>query len=189
MNNFLQSLLDLSKNEPKDNYIHSEHSGCSRGIAGAVNSPFYGKSNRYYEQSLLTWLCTDTTVGICAHYLDNNLLAISYQTARKSYQHHYFASKEMLQKFEEFLAYDDENLDDLALDKWEIKKERLTRELAFVENRIDDGESYNCDTIDSVNWLDKVKDCLKSNGNAYYRHNNQHWENVEKLVKQYESGV
>lgn len=188
MNNFLQSLLDLSKDEPKDNYIHSEYSGCSKGIAGAVNSPFYGRSDKYYNQPLLTWLCTDTTVGICAHYLDNNLLAISYQTARKSYQNHYFASKEMLQKFEEFLAYD-ESLDDLGLDKWEIKRERLKRELAFVENRIDDSESYDCDTIDSVNWLDKVKSCLKHVSNTYYRHNTKLWENVEKLVEQYESSI
>ncbi len=47
---------------------------------------------------LSKWLCTDTHVGFKAYFLDDKLLAVSYQLARKSDETFTFANKEVKQE-------------------------------------------------------------------------------------------
>jgi len=51
----------------------------------------------------LTWTCTDTLVGMCAIYLDKNLVAISLQTARKDDVYYFWKDRECFNKVKEYL--------------------------------------------------------------------------------------
>jgi hypothetical protein len=55
-------------------------------------------NTRLAEYWVHTWLCSDTWVGYMALFLDDELVAISYQSARKSPKNYKYVSKEMLKK-------------------------------------------------------------------------------------------
>lgn len=52
----------------------------------------FGKRMRMY--SVYSWVCTDTVVGMFVYFLDNQPVAVSTQTARKSDREVKFLSKE-----------------------------------------------------------------------------------------------
>ena len=58
---------------------------------------------RVTTADLITWLCTDTQVGLYAYYFDNELVAISYQSARKSDLNLFWVSTELREKMREFV--------------------------------------------------------------------------------------
>lgn len=53
---------------------------------------------RITENHYKKWLCTDTRVGSIAYYLDDELVAISHQSARKSSPRFEFVSKDAFDK-------------------------------------------------------------------------------------------
>lgn len=74
-------------------------------LEGLLND--YFSINTYLDKSktntrvtcywLGKWLCTDTHVGYRVYFLDDKLLALSYQPARKSDETFTFANKEVKQ--------------------------------------------------------------------------------------------
>jgi hypothetical protein len=74
-------------------------------ISAAVGIPVYqyvdDTSLKYHF--LKRWICTDSWVGIRVYFLDEEPLAVSTQTGRKSDEVFEFVSKEMVEKFREYL--------------------------------------------------------------------------------------
>lgn len=60
-------------------------------------------SERVSQADLVTWICTDTGVGIYAYYFDDKLVAVSFQPARKSYISLEWVSRELRVKMREFM--------------------------------------------------------------------------------------
>lgn len=61
----------------------------------------FGK--RVKEHYIQKWMCTDTWVGMKAYYMDDEPVAASYQSARKSSVDLQFLSKEAAMKVREFI--------------------------------------------------------------------------------------
>lgn len=175
MDNFLKSLLELSVDNQKDNYIYNESSR-AQGIAGELEIQFEGTSHRYYNQELLTWCCTDTKVGLKAHYFDNKLIAISTQHARKSSESYYWVSEELKLEFEQFLAFD-ESLEDGLTELW-ARKGKLERELSYVNKQLfhSDKGFY---LIDAEDWKQTILYILKEFCHLTYKHDKPHWDKVK----------
>lgn len=53
----------------------------------------------------LSWICTDTHVGVCVHYFADTreLALISYKNARKNDTHYYWINKEAVDKFKKLI--------------------------------------------------------------------------------------
>ncbi|MGZ3922003.1 MAG: hypothetical protein ACXVC7_17005 [Bacteroidia bacterium] len=64
------------------------------------NEKFNERVKGYYVQK---WLCTDTWVGLIAYYFDGELVAGSFQSARKSDTNYEFVSKELAYKVINFI--------------------------------------------------------------------------------------
>jgi hypothetical protein len=70
---------------------------------------FYAKfdyhtfGQRVTTADLITWLCTDTQVGLYAYYFDDELVVISYQSARRSDLNLFWVSAELREKMREFV--------------------------------------------------------------------------------------
>lgn len=58
---------------------------------------------RVTTADLITWLCTDTQVGLYSYYFDNELVAISYQSARKSDLTLFWVNTESRKTMREFI--------------------------------------------------------------------------------------
>ncbi len=52
---------------------------------------------------LNTWMCTDTIVGLWAIFLDNEFVALKWQSARKSRERIFWESEELALKTKKFL--------------------------------------------------------------------------------------
>ena len=63
----------------------------------------YCYSVRMTEAQLVSWMCSDTLVGIMAYYLDSELVSISFQPARKSNCELYWVSSETREKMRAFI--------------------------------------------------------------------------------------
>ena len=64
---------------------------------------YTGFSNRVYTAPLIGWRCTDTEVGVYAYYLDDELIALSFQEARKSDTHLVWVNAELREVMREFI--------------------------------------------------------------------------------------
>lgn len=65
---------------------------------------FYRDSNKRISSYFVRLhYCTDTLVGIQAHFLDNELVAVSSQTARKDDENYFFVSNEAAKKVKQYL--------------------------------------------------------------------------------------
>lgn len=51
----------------------------------------------------LTWLCTDTGVGVSFIFLDRNFVGLIIQTARKEDAHYYWKDRESFEKVEKYI--------------------------------------------------------------------------------------
>lgn len=60
-------------------------------------------SKRVREHYLIKWYCTDTWVGTCVYYMDDEPIAISTQDARKSDKIYEFISEEAASKVRDFI--------------------------------------------------------------------------------------
>jgi hypothetical protein len=165
MQPFLQSLLDMSKDNPKSNFIESSDRR-AQGIAGELGFYLNIKSDRYYNQPLVTWICTDTEVGLYAHYFDDKLIAISEQYARKSSQIYRWSSSDDKQAFEEYLQFMDmsSNIENGLSEKLvalHAKKDSFQRRISEIDNEISAIE-YNYEyvstpLIEDYDWKELVK--------------------------------
>lgn len=175
MDNFLKSLLDLSVDNQKDNYIYNESSR-AQGIAGELEIQFEGTSHRYYSQELLTWCCTDTRVGLLGHYFDNKLIAVSCQFSRKGTQSYYWVSEELKLEFEKFLVFD-ESLEDKASELWK-RKGMLERELSYINRQLDDNSNKTL-FVEDGDWKSTILYILKDFYHLTYTYDKPHWDKVK----------
>ena len=96
--------LDKSDNNKQEVDIYD--------LEGLLND--YFSINTYLDKSktntrvtcywLGKWLCTDTHVGFRVYFLDDKLLALSYQPARKSDEVLTFANKEVKQELKDYIV-------------------------------------------------------------------------------------
>ena len=71
----------------------------------------FSKGENFEEIALRTWLCTDTIVGLFAILWNGNLIAFTYQPARKSDKEWSFVSSDLERAMhEKFLSYADYDL-------------------------------------------------------------------------------
>lgn len=96
--NWQETLSQLSKTG--DNYEQFYSTEClPYELRVSYDDIDFDKLNtRLKEYWVHTWLCSDTWVGYMALFLDDELVAISYQDARKSAKNYKYVSKEMLKK-------------------------------------------------------------------------------------------
>jgi hypothetical protein len=109
---------------------------------------FYAKfdyhtfGQRVTTAGLITWLCTDTQVGLYAYYFGNELVAISYQSARKSDLNLFWVSTELREKMREFvlsLYTSEQDLDGFWLIDDEISDAGIDN---CLENKRDNDEYH-----------------------------------------------
>lgn len=74
--------------------------GITSDYCSSWNSKFNKRVRGYY---LIKWLCTDTYVGYIVYYLDDEPVAVSWQSARKSDREYEFISKESAEKVRDFI--------------------------------------------------------------------------------------
>ncbi len=93
------SKLDLTKGRPThdiDSFSEAlgflDHVGWSEEF-----------SKRVVCHSVQDWLCTDTIVGTFIYYMDDQPVAVTFQTGRKNDKEVLFFSKEAAQKMREFI--------------------------------------------------------------------------------------
>lgn len=101
----LDSLLNVDKSESNSVlWLYTENLSNSLGLVykhfDFDNDKFNDHFKGYY---VYRHLCTDTTVGLIALYLDDELVGYSYQSARKSDINYQFVSQELCDKFINFI--------------------------------------------------------------------------------------
>lgn len=78
----------------------------------------------------LSWICTDTNVGVSLLYLDNELVGNIFQATRKGDKHYFWLNKEAYDKVFDFLI---SLLQGERHTKWELMN--LTEDLKPIEER------------------------------------------------------
>jgi hypothetical protein len=68
-----------------------------------INDLYWSDNERLKSYFFKKWYCTDTLVGAEAHFLDDKLVAISFQAARKSSKDFYFINKKSSNKLRNYL--------------------------------------------------------------------------------------
>lgn len=106
MNNFMYDLADKAKANSKPTQDYSV-SGLEDLICEYLQCNFYSsnyvESDRLKSYGIAQWYCTDDYVGTSCVFLDEELLAFTHQTGRKSSVDYYFVTEEMSYKFLTFL--------------------------------------------------------------------------------------
>lgn len=82
---------NIDKSEKNSTYISVERFADD---AFGLNFYFHDEQERLKCYYFLNWYCTDTYVGGRAYFLDDELVATSWQSARKSSEEYYWLSKE-----------------------------------------------------------------------------------------------
>ena len=95
-------ILSLSKDEKNENSADMEALCQELGVHAPYNywEEFGRRLKGYYIES---WLCTDTTVGACAYFLDEEFVFLGIQTSRKSGESFSFKTKGSASKVRQFL--------------------------------------------------------------------------------------
>lgn len=103
--NLLEALKNVDKSEMNSTWP------CYNEFFNEFDIEYWNTKSEFHDQwdkrmksyYLIKWLCTDTWVGALAYYLDDELVAYSWQPARKSDTTYYFVSDEAANKVKEFL--------------------------------------------------------------------------------------
>ena len=127
MSNFMYDLAHKAKANanPNTNYNVSNIESL---ISEYLQCNFYCESyvedtERLQSYGIAQTYCTDSYVGVCCVFLDDELLAITKQDGRKCDEDYYFVTEEMSQKFLNFLKeirtkYEEET--DLLNHMWDL---------------------------------------------------------------------
>lgn len=190
MDNFLEALLDLSKNNYKSNFIESSDMR-GQGIAGELGVNLNINSDRYYKQELLSWVSGDETVGLYAHYFDNNLLAISTQYARKSSETYAWSRELLKTEFTIFLLQTAwENFDiDNSLFALYSEKHFLEERLREIDEEIycfEQGKIFTPTRfIFEINYEEIVKNIFKNYHENGYNFDESQYQAVKNLLNKF----
>lgn len=110
-----------------------------------IDGLYHSDDPRLKAYALQEWLCTDTLVGTYVHFLDDEFVFISIQTARKSDVHYNFISIEAAYKVREYL---------LSL----IEINEIEHDIIYgLDEEIDDTYQiqYNSQIIHKTGFLDE----------------------------------
>lgn len=101
-----EAIAKIDWNDPKqvEDWVTVERMAVDLGFPD-YDSGYYSQivQDRFDEVWLKRWLCTDTYVGARAYFLDKELVAISWQNARKNDEYFYYVSQETADKMVEFI--------------------------------------------------------------------------------------
>ena len=179
MSNFMYDLAHKAKANanPNTNYNVSNIESL---ISEYLQCNFYCESyvedtERLQSYGIAQTYCTDSYVGVCCVFLDDELLAITKQDGRKCDEDYYFVTEEMSQKFLNFLKeirtrYEKEkDLLNLDLKDFEHLKEGYFQ-VDYVDNILSniykdaylktDVEYIKCDSYKKANNSYICKDLL-----------------------------
>ncbi|QRE00162.1 hypothetical protein [Burkholderia phage BCSR5] len=102
--NLLQALRAVRKDKDNEEYMLAEEIGPQVNINGLYgNWEIEGFDERLKGYWLIKWQCTDTWVGTCAIFLDNELVGYFSQGARRSSKEWEFVNQEAVDKLHAFL--------------------------------------------------------------------------------------
>lgn len=190
MDNFLEALLDLSKNNDKINFIKSNDMG-GQGIAGELGIKLNINSDRYYKQELLGWISGDQTVGLYAHYFDNKLLAISSQYARKNSETYAWSCELSKTEFTKFLletAWEYFDIDN-SLFQLYCEKHFLEERLYEIDEEIycfKQGRTFTPTRfIFEINYEEIVKDIFKNYHENGYSFDKSQYQSIKNLLNKF----
>lgn len=96
----LQFYIDKYKDAKRNNYWDLEDLFAAFGLTA-----YSLESHRLtvFDIPELSWICTDTGVGVSLLYLDNELVGNIYQATRKGDKHYFWLNKEAYDKVFDFL--------------------------------------------------------------------------------------
>lgn len=106
MSNFMYDLAHKAKNNSfpnKDYTVSNLEELISEYLECNDYFDTYVKSDRLKMYGIAEWYCTDSYVGTCAIFLDDELIAITYQEGRKCDTYYHFLSEPLCKKFLDFL--------------------------------------------------------------------------------------
>jgi hypothetical protein len=108
----IDALLNVDKSQ--SDYVNDEDLFESFGIPYHWDSNVADQLKAYY---VIRWCCTDTWVGLRAIYLDDELVGMSTQSARKSNESFKWLSKEAANKVRQLIQPDPAEPDLIDLDE------------------------------------------------------------------------
>lgn len=97
------------------------------GIGAWGAYPESEHEHRFIEIPLQCWTCTDTVVGTKAYFLDEKLVAVTFQSGRKNDIKLYWRSPDSLEKVRSFIL--DHCMKTIQNRAWFLTKKELQTEL------------------------------------------------------------
>lgn len=94
----LLSKIDLSKH----NVYKTDITELAKKLLNNDYINYLQADKRYKAIPFFSWYCTDTHVGYMAHYLDDIILGVSYQSSRKSTVEMYWFDDLAIQKMRDY---------------------------------------------------------------------------------------
>ena len=158
-------------------------------IAQELNVDYYG----YTDDSdikcywLGNWKCTDTWVGHRCYFLNDEPLALSYQSARKSNEKFYFVSEEMATKARNYILSLITEEDEMRVNTIEDIEEDIKDgyKIHFIDQVLDWSKAtYNGE---KVRFIEKVVEyghlpCIATKGRFKMNDNTVKILDIEELV-------
>jgi hypothetical protein len=158
---------NIDKSAKNSDWIDINKLGCEFGL----NIYVYREDLRLKSYFFVKWLCTDTWVGGRAYFLDDELVATTFQPGRKFDEIYYWASKDAFKKTREYLlliAYenDDQEIQLIEMDaEWGNGRPSTFSEELLTDTVILKNENERVEVIEkwsrSVNWEDRSKIKIK----------------------------
>ena len=101
----IDALKHVDKSERNTAWVSYDEMCNALNIAGYFTSDEFSDEweRRVKSYWLFKWLCTDTHVGCCAYFFDDELVGVSYQGARKNPVEYSFVSKAAADKLRSFI--------------------------------------------------------------------------------------
>ena len=95
--------VDKSKRNQQDVDVDDLEESLSNHFGISMSLDYSKGNTRVTACWLAYWYCTDTWVGFRVYFLDDNILAVSYQRGRKWDESFTFANSEIKKEFKEYL--------------------------------------------------------------------------------------
>lgn len=156
--NTLDIIKNIDKSEKNTSYVNVED------VMNDISNVYHGwpenENIRLKAYHFAKWYCTDSWVGGRIYFLDDEAVAISWQTGRKSSEDFDWISKESIKKTKEYLStlYTNEDEDTGSV----ISKEDLEKELGAGFNVSYGGQLLTKEVIHKNGEIVKVVDTWNS---------------------------
>jgi hypothetical protein len=151
--NFIEALKNVNKSHP--HYCDFEDL-CNEFNIISDYSYSDEFDNRVKSYFLIEWLCTDSLVGACAIYFDDELIGYYHQFARKADKTYYFISEEkadnlrkfMLSLIEEKINYEIINENEVISEYYTVEySDQIITKIGFVNGK-------RCEVVKKCNYTE-----------------------------------